>query len=113
MPPWPSGDWISNGPRRDPAESDMLFRGWRRAFQLFRPVEDDVDLLERSSGRVLDHQESPAIRRYVVVSVQPGHPKICTLKQYPRRTRLDRGPGANGHRHDSIRSPIKQLASVR
>src|SRR5437667_10836498 len=113
MPPRPSGDWISYGPRRDPAESDMLFRGWRRAFHLFRPVEDDVDLLERSSRRVLDHQESPAVRRYVVVSVQPRHPKIRTLKQYLRRTRFDRWSGANGHRHHSIRSPIKQLASVR
>ena len=53
---------FSYGPSRDPADSDMLFRGWRRAFQLFRPVEDDVDLLERSSRRVLDHQESPAVR---------------------------------------------------
>src|SRR5437667_5008124 len=101
MPPAPTGATISYGPSRVPAVIGMLARLSLpyACLQLFEPVEHDNHTHRRRRGRrigrrVLDHQESTAVGRYVVaakIEAEGREPRVIPRAQDSDRVSCDKG----------------------
>src|SRR5437763_10207251 len=107
MPPAPSAERISYGPRRVPLMSAILFRR-HEALQLLVPMLHD-DERGRRGARVgfwrFDHQEALTVGRYVVrAATATGRASIVApLEEFYRRAGVPRR-NARFHRHAQQRT---------
>src|ERR1700680_3476382 len=98
-----------------PILADSILPGRNFLLQIFKPVQHDVDLCR---GRLLlpdglDHQETLAVRRYVVVGDSEHGRQVVSLKEHPGLACTETRLSGDLHGHHLVTAAVEQLPSVR